>query len=51
MYMERIRSERVDALRQTASIVAQEKMMQPSGCAEARGLLSLFMVVPPFLFP
>ena len=44
-------SERVDVLRQTASIVAQEGITQSSGCAEARGLLSLFLVVPPFLFP
>ena len=44
-------SERVEVLRQTASIVAQEGIMQSSGCVEARGLLSLFLVVPPFLFP
>ena len=44
-------SDRADALWWTASIVAQEGIMQSSGCAEARGLLSLFLVVPPSLFP
>ena len=43
-------SKRVDTLRQTASIVAQEGIMQSSGCVEAGGLLSLFLV-PPFPFP
>ena len=46
-----LRLERVDVLRQTASIVEQEGIMQSSGCVEAYGLLSLFLVVPPFLFP
>ena len=44
-------SKEVDALRWTASIVAQEGITQSSGCVEAGGLLSLFLVVPPFLFP
>ena len=44
-------SERVDTLRQTASLAAQEEITQSSGCVEAGGLLSLFLVVPPFLFP
>ena len=41
-------SERADMLRRTASIVAQEGIMQSSGCVETGGLLSLFLVVPPF---
>ena len=41
-----LESEWADALRQTASIVAQEGITQSSGCVEAGGLLSLFLVVP-----
>src|SRR5271169_7149469 len=45
-------SERVDALSRTTSIVAHEETMQPSACAEAGGLLSLFLRSRPLsLFP
>ena len=42
-------SERADALRRSTSEVAQEGSTQSSGCAEARGLLSLFSI-PGFPF-
>ena len=44
----KFRSGWVETLRQTASIMAQEEITQSSGCVEAKGLLSLFLVP---LFP
>ena len=43
-------SERVDVLSRTTSEVAQGESTQSSACAEAKGLLNLFLA-PGFPFP